>query len=151
VTTIKDWNGDTVPVRRSAGPTAVLTFERWEDHVLRGQATPWPPPDLLKQVTAYRARDSHFAPADAEGLMVALGGMISRFQSVNSEDAVSWSWFGTLGAAPATDRRAAIQWLYDRAGIDAIAVDPEIGQWMRVFHPQRPGQPSRSGARRAHR
>lgn len=140
MTAIKDWNGNDVPVRRSAGPGQVLTFERWEDNVLRGHASPWPPSDLLKQVTGYRASDSHFAQEDAAALKADLG-LISRFQSVNSEDAVTWSWFGTLDAAPAPDRRAAIQWLYDRAGIPATAVDPRIDQWMRVFHPNAPGSP----------
>jgi hypothetical protein len=136
---VKNWNGQEIPVRRSRG--GVLTFERWEDNVLRGDAEPWPPAQLLKQVTGYASKLEHFDPADADALEADLAGRISRFQSINSEDAVTWSWFGTLGFAPAAARIAVIQWLYDRIGLDAKAVEPRIDQWMRVFHPNAPGSP----------
>lgn len=131
---IENWNGEPVAVRRSRG--GVLTFERWEDNVLG--TPPWPDP-LLGQVRGYVARRGHFADADAEALAEHLDGRISKFQSVNSEDAVTYSWFGTLAAAPADTRRAAVQWLYDRAGISAAANAPTIDQWARVFHPNAPG------------
>lgn len=135
---IESWNGSPVSVRRSRG--GVVTFECWQDNVLRLGDAPWPP-ELLKQVTGYRARREHFDPDDADALGAELGGTISRYQSLNSEDAVTWSWFGTLAGAPGDTRRAAIQWLYDRVGLDATAADPAIDQWMRVFHPNAPGSP----------
>ncbi len=125
-----NWNGQPVAVRRSRG--GVVTFERWEDNVLG--SPPWPEA-LLGQVRGYVARRCHFADVDAEALAAYLDGRISKFQSANSEDAVTYSWFGTLAVASADARRAAGQWLYDRAGILAIASDPTIEQWARVFHP----------------
>jgi hypothetical protein len=130
---IENWNGDPVPVRRSRG--GALTFERWQDNVLG--SPPWPEA-LLHQVRGYVARRSHFADDDAEALAAHLSGRISKFQSVNSEDAVTYSWFGTLALASIETRRAAVQWLYDRAGIPAAANAPTIDQWARVFHPNAP-------------
>jgi len=133
---IENWNGDPVSVRRSRG--GVLTFERWEDNVLG--SPPWPR-TLLEQIHGYVARSTHFDDDDAEALAAHLGGRISKFQSVNSEDAVTYSWFGTLAVAPIETRRAAIQWLYDRASIPATATAPTIDQWRRVFHPNAPASP----------
>lgn len=83
----QNWNGEPVAVRRSRG--GVLTFERWEDNVLG--TPPWPTA-LVAQVRGYVAPRSHFADADAEALAAHLDGRISKFQSVNSEDAVTYSW-----------------------------------------------------------
>lgn len=80
----------------------------------------------------------HFTEDDANELARQLDGRISKFQSVNSEDAVTYSWFGTLATGSADTRRAAVQWLYDRAGIRATARDPAIDQWARIFHPNAP-------------
>lgn len=133
---LDDWNGEPVAVRHSRG--GVLTFERWEDNVLG--SPPWPEA-LLGQVRGYVARRSDFADLDATVLAAHLEGRISKFQSINSEDAVTYSWFGTLAGAPADVRRAVVQWLFDRAGIPAAANCPTVDQWVRVFHPNAPGSP----------
>lgn len=133
--TLKNWNGEDIAVRRSR--RGVLTLERWQDNVLRMPDAEWPS-ELLEQVRAYRAQPEHFHSDDAEVLQADLG-LISRFQSINSEDAVTWSWFGTLGTAPATARQESIGWLYDRIGLGVEAVEPQIDQWMRIYHPNAPG------------
>ena len=131
---VGDWNGQAVPVRYSRG--GVLTFELWEHNVLG--SPPWPEA-LLRQVNGHTAQPRWFAQEDLPALTAHLDGRISRFQSVNSEDAVTYSWFGTLAPEPVETRRAVAQWLYDRAGIAATAREPRIDQWLRVFHPHRPG------------
>jgi hypothetical protein len=117
----------------------VLTFERWEDNVLRGDVSPWPPHALYDQVIGYVARRDHFDTDDAVALAAHLGGRISKVQSVNSEDAVTFSWFGTLAVASTSVRSAVVQWLYSRIGLATTASDPAIDQWVRVFHPNAPG------------
>ncbi len=117
----------------------MLSFERWEDNVLG--SPPWPEA-LLSQVRGYVAPRHHFADDDAEALAAHLDGRISKFQSINSEDAVTYSWFGTLAAESTETRRAAVQWLYDRAEIPVTANNPSIDQWVRIFHPNAPGSPS---------
>lgn len=139
MSSIENWNGDVVPVRRSRG--GVLTLERWQDNVVRGALDQWPPEALVRQVGGYVGRPAHFDPKDAEALSAQLG-KISRFQSINSEDAVTFSWFGTLAGASDQIRRQAVQWLYDRAGIPAAAKNPAIDQWARIPHPNAPNSPS---------
>lgn len=133
---VENWDGVVVPVRHSRGAAGVLTFERWQDNVLG--SPPWPDA-LLRQVRGYVANPRHFTEDDALALGRELGGRISKFQSINSEDAVTYSWFGTLARESIQTRRSVIQWLYDRAGIPATATTPIIDQWARVFHPNAPG------------
>src|SRR3954453_9225171 len=108
---IDDWNGSPVTVRRSAGSGQVAYVEKWDRNVMRAGDQPWPA-WLLKQVRGYVAHRSWFSDEDADALAADLG-VISKFQSFNSEDAVTWSWFGTLSLCPADARRAALQWLSD--------------------------------------
>jgi hypothetical protein len=75
-------------------------------------------------VNAYVARQSWFTDDDADALAAQLG-RISKFQSLNSEDAVTWSWFGTLAVAEPPARRRAVQWLYDRLGLE-LEASPEV-------------------------
>jgi hypothetical protein len=135
--TITSLDGRTIALRTSLGKK-IPYVENWEDNVLRtpGQ-TPWPA-SLLKQVRGYPAQKRWFAPEDAEALAVRLG-RISKFQSLNSEDAVTWSWFGTLGCASPSTRSAVVQWLYDCLDLNLTA-SPDVGvdQWMRVWHPNAP-------------
>jgi hypothetical protein len=123
-----------VAVRYSSG-SGVPYLESWEDNVLRLPDSDGWPPALLKQVTSYVARRSWFTDKDADALAARLG-KISKFQSLSSEDAVTWSWFGTLGRAGVEPRRRTVQWLYDRLGLQLRASpDVRVDQWMRVIHP----------------
>jgi hypothetical protein len=92
-------------------------------------------------VRGYVARCSWFTDDAADALAAKLG-LISKFQSLNSEDAVTWSWFGTLALADAETRRRALQWLYDelRLALRASA-SLRIEQWPRVMHPNAPESP----------
>lgn len=128
-------DGRLVPVRSSRGREAVLYFERWEDNVLPPPSGETWPPQVLRQVNAYVAHKSWFSAPDADALAARLG-RISKFQSINSEDAVTWSWFGTLGLEPPSARRRALAWLYERIGLDVTASErATIDQWRRVVHP----------------
>jgi hypothetical protein len=135
------WDGRTVGVCSSRGASAVPYVLDWEDNVL-------PPPDgqewpasLLRQVRAYVARRSWFSDGDADALAAKLG-VISKVQSLNSEDAVTWSWFGTLALADPQARRRALQRLYDQIGLERRAsAGIRIAQSPRVVHPNAPESP----------
>jgi hypothetical protein len=130
---IEDWNGRPLEVWRSRG-RGVPYVTGWERNVIRPGAEAWPR-WLLKQVRGYVARPSWFADEDAAALAADLG-VISKFQSLRSEDAVTWSWFGTLAVADQEARARTLQWLYDRLGLDAtVSSQARIDQWQRVTHP----------------
>jgi hypothetical protein len=132
-------DGQLISIRYSKGRGRVPYVECWEDNVLALSTQPEWPAALLKQVRGYIASSKWFTESDAAALAQHLG-CISKFQSVNSEDALTWSWFGTLACAEPAERRLVVQWLYDRIGLELTAsLEPTIDQWMRVFHPNAPG------------
>lgn len=68
-------------------------------------------------------------------------GRISKFQSLRSEDALTWSWFGTLRGAALQSRRASLQWLCARLGLNVeVSDDIAVHQWRRVPHPNVAGR-----------
>ena len=138
---ISGWDGRTVEVCHSRGARAVPYLVDWQDNVLQPPGEAEWPASLLRQVRGYVARRSWFTDDDADVLAQKLG-TISKFQSLNSEDAVTWSWFGTLGLADSQTRRRALQWLYDECGLELKASGRvRIGQWPRVVHPNAPESP----------
>jgi hypothetical protein len=131
--TITDWNGQQLEVRRSRG-SGVPYVTSWQHNVIRPGSIEWPE-WLVKQVRGYVAQRSWFTDADAAALAAEFGS-ISKFQSLRSEDAVTWSWFGTLALADEQARARTIQWLYDRLGLGSTAsARVNIDQWQRVVHP----------------
>ena len=134
--------GPSRAVRFSRGSRHVAYAERWEKNVLPPPVGQDWPASLLKQVSAYRARADWFTPEDAEALS-AHTGYISKMQSLRSEDAITWSWFGTLALGAPEAKQAVLSWLYARIGLELSASeDPIVDQWPRVFHPNSPGSPN---------
>jgi hypothetical protein len=135
VSSIRDWNDVPLAVRFSRGASRVPYVEGWRRNVVglqNGQAHPdW----LERQVRTYTARRGWFDDADADALSAELG-RISKFQSLRSEDALTWSWFGTLTMVSAERRQEVIQWMYDALDLRLHASrDVQLRQWERVMHP----------------
>lgn len=136
---LRDWNGDRIEVRYSRGASSVPYVLDWRRNVLGLGAGQAPPSFLERHVRRYVARRSWFTEPDADALAAGLG-RISRFQSLRSEDALTWSWFGSLTLAPEQDRQAVIQWLYDRLSLSVQASSGvEVTQWSRMRHPNTGG------------
>lgn len=113
--------------------------ERWERNVLGdvGSAPDW----LAKQARSYVAHPGWFDPEDSEALAQPLG-RISKLQSLRSEDAVTWSWFGTLAACDGERRAATLAWLLEEVGVAwPVSTAVQMRQWERVPHPNEPGRP----------
>jgi hypothetical protein len=129
---IADWNDAPLTVRRSRGSGVAYT-EDWRRNVL-GIGEPVPPA-LSRHVAGYVTPRGSFEEEDATALSAKLG-RISRFQSLRSEDALTWSWFGTVAQATPAERQAVIQWLYDALGLElAASKSVAFRHWERVFHP----------------
>jgi hypothetical protein len=136
----QDWKGDPLPVRFSRGKSKVPYVEDWDRNVVgAGGADGWPE-FLLRQVRAYVSRPTWFADDDAVALSARLG-RISKFQSLRSEDALTWSWFGTLHGPALQSRRASLQWLCARFGLNVeVSDEVAVHQWLRVPHPNVAGR-----------
>ena len=90
------------------------------------------PPSLVRQVRAYVARRDWFTPEDAAGARKSARAD-QQVPVPGSEDALTWSWFGTLSIASPQARRDAVEWLLKRLELDAaLSSDVTIRQWVRV-------------------
>ncbi|HUU46291.1 MAG TPA: hypothetical protein VM118_11230 [Acidobacteriota bacterium] len=129
---IPDWNGDEIACAHSKGGVRVVAHPY--DNLIRTGCRPWPPAEIVQKL--YKSRhEGAFSDEDKKVLSKGLG-YYCDLQSLHSEDAITWSVFGTAAGAPQPNLRA---WLRDLCGIlDLPTVQPDDAQidlWRRVPHP----------------
>ncbi len=136
MTLIQNWRGGEIEVASSrGGKLAVVDFA---DGLLQGGVQPWPPPELLQKLT----RSAHGSAFDEPDLSAVrrIRGYYSDLQSLRSEDAVTWSVFGTVAYAASAVRAAYVQDLLQTLDVPAPADDYAIWLWRRVPHPETGGK-----------
>jgi len=137
---MKDWNEQEIPIALSKGGVTVTTHPF--DNLIRSGCSPWPPPEIVQKL--YQSRQIRaFAEVDAKSCTSGLG-FYCDLQSLHSEDAITWSVFGTATRAPRpvlTNWLADLMQLLDLPGADMDA--PEVFLWRRIPHPDTlvPGGP----------
>ncbi len=99
---MKDWNDREIRVARSKGGVLV-TSHPFENLVSTG-IVPWPTPEVVQKL--YQSNQSK--AFDEQNLAIAAGGIghYCDLQSIHSEDAITWSVFGTLAYSDAEARNA---------------------------------------------
>lgn len=136
--TMPDWNDNTIGVTRSAGGTLLLcdSFAG----LMRPRHGAWPPPALVMKLGEGDSRHP-FAPELRAQVSGALGHYCA-LQSINSEDAITWSFFGTLMYAPEASRTDFLNWLCAMLRLPWTSnTRCAIDLWRRVPHPQKPSAP----------
>jgi hypothetical protein len=68
-------------------------------------------------------------------------GHYTPLQSINSEDVITWSFFGPAIYGGAALRAAFLRWLLTRLRLPAEDTMASIDLWRRVPHPQKPSAP----------
>ena len=129
---VPDWRGGEVDVAVSAGGVRALASP-W-DNVVRSGVSPWPPPELLQKV--YESNHGQaFAGADNATAARVLG-FYSDLQSINSEDAITWSVFGPVAYAAREVRAGFVR---DLLRLIDVPCEPfeaaTIWLWRRLPHP----------------
>jgi len=103
---MKDWNDNEILIAHSKG--GVIVTAHPYDNLIRTGCVPWPPPEIVQKL--YQSRQIRaFAGADKQICTSGLG-FYCDLQSIHSEDAITWSVFGTAALAPQLVLRA---WLVD--------------------------------------
>ena len=128
---VSNWNGSTVQAVQSRG--GVWAFVDYLDNVIRPHACPWPPPELVQKL-ARSDKQMYFFPEDQPFLVQKLG-YYTDLQSVNSEDALVWSYFGPLAYATPDVRCRWAGWLLNHLGCACRIEECAIALWRRVPHP----------------
>lgn len=130
---IKGWLGaSSVEVVESAG--GILATVDPLANLVRGGVSPWPPPELLQKLYAsHRWRGKTLE--DDQQARSALG-HYSDLQSLNSEDAVTWSFFGPLIYGPPEERLQFVGRCLDRLGFPS-PTSAVMWLWRRIPHPEK--------------
>lgn len=128
---IPDWNGRNVrAVRTRAGVWAFLDFA---DNLMRGGVAQWPAPELVQKL-CMSDKVRFFSPEDQDFLTEHLG-YYSDLQSAHSEDAIQWSYFGTLSYASVQQQVTFTNSLLAVVGLTAENSAASVAIWRRVPHP----------------
>jgi len=90
---------------------------------------------MQKFYASSRFRDR--TAADGEAATARLGHYCD-LQSLNSEDAVTWTFFGNLAYSPPSQRRDVLNRLLARIGLSPDPEEPLCWLWRRVPHPEKP-------------
>lgn len=127
-----DWNGNIIPVARSKGGVKAVAHPF--DNLIRTGITAWPPSEIIQKL--YKSRQSRaFEGKDLETATSGLG-YYCDLQSLHSEDAITWSVFGTIARAP---QNILETWLKDLFRLidlpDSESDNAEIFLWRRLPHP----------------
>jgi len=139
---LADWNDQPIHIARSKRDKVIAVAD-WERNVIRTGVQPWPPAPLVQKLYESRQKRA-FVDEDLSGLSAALG-VYSDLQSMHSEDALTWSFFGPVAWAEEATRTAWLNWLTNTIGVHTPAPNEHcsIDLWRRVPHPDTsvPGGP----------
>ena len=89
----------------------------------------WPPAPIVQKL--YQSRQIGAFDPDQVAILTADLGYYCDLQSVHSEDAITWSFFGTCGdqAVPV------LNWLTETAGLEGGDSECSVSLWRRIPHP----------------
>lgn len=137
---MKNWNQNNIACAHSKGGVTVTTHPY--DNLIRTGCDPWPPSEIVQKL--YRSRQIR-AFTGADKTMCTSGiGFYCDLQSIHSEDAITWSIFGTAARASQSELES---WLADLMSLLALPdVDTsgaDVFLWRRIPHPDNlvPGGP----------
>lgn len=130
---IDGWTGGSrILVARSKGGVTVTVNAL--DNLIKAGTLPWPTPEIIQKLYA----SSKFAGVTDEddSLARSVLGHYCDLQSLNSEDAVTWSVFGPLIYSGREDQQMFATRLFERVALPrpkAVA----IWLWRRIPHPEK--------------
>jgi len=132
---VKHWSsGNDVDLAESKSGVLVTTNPL--DNLVRYAVAPWPTPELLQKFSKslrFRGATDEDEEAACSGL-----GFYCDLQSLNSEDAVTWSVFGNLAYLDDDRRLAVTNRLLALLGHEPLQDPPLCWLWRRVPHPEKP-------------
>lgn len=137
---ITDWNGNETPVARSKGGV-IATMHPFQN-LIRARDIHWSTPEIVQKLYQSQQEGS-FIEIDALAAKQGMG-YYCDLQSLHSEDAITWSVFGTVCHAETQVRQ---EWVADLLKLfdlrDASPAGADVILWRRIPHPDTlvPGGP----------
>lgn len=126
---IKNWNNVDIEIVESKG--GVKATINPYDNLIKTNILPWPPSEIIQKLYLSNHQNSF------DNSIVWDIGYYSDIQSLNSEDAITWSYFGTLAYADITVKVKFLQNLLKLLQIsyNGTIEQVEISLWSRIPHP----------------
>ena len=128
-----DWNGRRVKAATSRGGTVALST--YADNLIRGKHSLWPQAAIVQKLSESTQADK-FEADELQFLSQSLG-YYCNLQSLNSEDAITWSFFGTLMAEPQAVRTKVLNWISYSLELPSSNNDCDINLFQRIPHPDK--------------
>jgi hypothetical protein len=127
---MRDWNDKEILIAKSRG--GKISVCNYENNLIVPPHSVWPHPDIVKKL--YKSNHGKdFDPASYEALSAKLG-FYCDLQSLRSEDAITWSIFGTLLYFNKYHQVHFVNSLLEVIGEEHIQ-DCQIQLWTRIAHP----------------
>jgi hypothetical protein len=137
---MNNWNQQEVEIITSTG--GVIALANPYDNLITTGVAPWPASEVVQKL--YQSRQARAFEEDQKEILKKFNGYYSDLQSIHSEDAITWSVFGTVAHSPNEMRNNFISDLFRNIGIKPKPVEnSEIFLWRRIPHPDTlaPGGP----------
>jgi hypothetical protein len=128
---MKDWRGNPIQVVRSKGGVLAVT-NPW-NNVINTGVLPWPAPELIQKL--YQSRQVRAFAASEREIGISRLGFYSDLQSLHSEDAVTWSFFGPLAYSSPSVRGTFVKELFKSIEIEGSSNNVSVWLWRRIPHP----------------
>ena len=130
-----DWNDRTITLARSRGSVPVVCD--FNDNLIREDRLPCTAGGRKK---LYESRQSRAFDATELAAATETLGFYSDLQSLNSEDAITWSYSGSFLAESPEARAAFLNWLLQQVDLGELAGSERCGidLWRRIPHPDPP-------------
>lgn len=136
---MQDWNGREIEVGQSRG--GVLAVANYSENLIRPNGRPWPPSAIVQKL--YKRKHVECFDDVNRPVVTHHLGYYSDLQSLHSEDAITWSFFGPLTSLPPLQQAHFQNWLMEKIGLTDVNSTCEITLFRRVPHPETlvPGGP----------
>ncbi len=128
---IPDWNGRQVKVARSLG--GVLALEDFSDNLIHGDNRLWPSPSVAQKL--YQSRQVNSFDPSVQTVITRRLGYYCDLQSLHSEDAITWSVFGTMACSPEDHQVRFSNWLLEQTELPWRNRGCVMELWRRIPHP----------------
>lgn len=93
----------------------------------------WPPAAIVQKL--YRSNHARAFDDAAREIVERDLGYYCDLQSMHSEDAITWSYFGPIAGEPAATRASLLRWLARSVGMTGGDETCSISLWRRIPHP----------------
>ncbi|MCJ7790327.1 MAG: hypothetical protein MUP69_09140 [Candidatus Atribacteria bacterium] len=129
---MENWNGKKINFAKSKGGVIVVTHP--SDNLISANCIPWPPPEIIQKL--YQSRQVRAFEGVQFSICTSGLGYYCDLQSLHSEDAITWSVFGTVAYSSLSIRENWVSQFFKLLDIpNAVSTNAVIFLWRRIPHP----------------